>query len=250
MKLNLIPVIKRSINNFQMRKIFGLEYMQCSLEQTVKFYFDTFLGQFRSSNTCINKFEDKIKKLIYDELDSFEFNKFLCQTKKNKYTFGVKKMHSELGNLTHDWTIDWEWIIHHITLDYVNTGKALFYLDNFHSDKIQVYKYMPENYYEFAQKLYLRNLIMKQPRIFDLMEIIQNGHGLKSEIKNFVPVVGVTLWKGFNTNYWDLTELRIIPKDYIWDNITKRFELSKNFERKVERRSKIKITIGVKTFYV
>jgi hypothetical protein len=82
------------------------------------------------------------------------------------------------------------------------------------------------------------------------MKIIQNGNGLKSGIKNFVPLIGVTLWKGFNSNYWDLTELRIVPKGYIWDNIKKRFALPKEWERKVDRKSKIKITIGVKTFYV
>jgi hypothetical protein len=212
------------MNDFQMRNIIGLEYMQCSLEQTVEFYFDTFLGRFRSSNICINKFENKIKKLIYDELDSFEFNKLvLCQTKKNRNTLGVRKMHSELGNLTNNWTIDWEWIIHHITLDYINIKKAFFFMDNAHLDEIQVYKYLPENYYEFAQKLYLIDLATnKQPRTFDLIKVIQNGNGLKSEIKNFVPLIGVTLWKGFNNNFWDLTELKIIPKNYTWDNITKR----------------------------
>jgi hypothetical protein len=127
-----------------MKKIIGFEYIQCSLEQTVEFYFDTFLGQFGSSNICINKFENEIKSLIYNELDSFEFNRFLCQTKKDKCTFGVNKIHSELGHLTNDWTIDWEWIIHHITLDYVNIRKAFFYMDEAHLDEIQVYKYLPD----------------------------------------------------------------------------------------------------------
>lgn len=227
-----------------------VDYFHFSLEKKVEFYFDTFFEQIMKGNVSIKKFENEIKQHILKELDSFEFNKWWCQIGKDKHLLGVKKMHSELGHLTNDWSIDWEWIIHHITLDYVNIGKALYMMDNSHKEKILVYKYLPDNYYDFAQRLYLKDLKTKQPKIFDLKKILQNGHGLKSGIKRFVPLVGVTLWKGFDNNYWDLTELRGCPEHYQWDYVTKSFKSEPNFNRKIQRNSKIKITVGDKTFYV
>lgn len=227
-----------------------VDYFHFSLERKVEFYFDTFFEQIMKDNGRIKKFENEIKQLIFKELDSFEFNSLGYQIKKDRHSFGVKKMHSELGHLTNNWSIDWEWIIHHITLDYVNIGKALYMMDNALKDKILVYKYLPDNYYNSAQRLYLKDLKTKQPRIFDLKKILQNGHGLKSGIKRFAPLVGVTLWNGFDNTYWDLTELRGCSEHYQWDYVTKSFRLKPIVKCKIKRNSEVKITIGDKIIYI
>ncbi len=230
-----------------------VDYFNYSLETKVEFYFNTFFDPFKNCKDSIIKYENEIKQLIFNELDAFELNGMLYQTKKNKHSFGVKNMHSELGHLTSNWSIDWAWIIHHITLDYVNIGKALYMMDNYHKDKILVYKYLPDNYYDFAQRLYLEDLTTKQPRVFDLKNILQNGHGLKSGIKRFVPLVGVTLWNGFDNNYWDLTELRGCPEHFqgmIWNKDKKDFDWPEKYIRTIERKSKIIIMVGDKRYEV
>lgn len=45
-------------------------------------------------------------------------------------------------------------------------------------------------------------------------------------------------------------ELRYIPNGYVWDEETQSFQPPKNYERKVERQSKVKITVGSKVFEV
>lgn len=44
--------------------------------------------------------------------------------------------------------------------------------------------------------------------------------------------------------------MRYIPKSYVWNDETQSFEPVKHFDRKVERRSKVKITVGNKEFIV
>lgn len=219
-------------------------YFRYSLETKVDFYFDLFFSEIKLYNNNIVKFENGIKQLIYNELDSFEFNMGRYQVNRNKHSLGVNKMQSELGHLTNNWSIDWTWIIHHITLDYLNIGKALNLIDNCNEKKILVYKYVPDNYYDFAKKLYLKDLKTKEPKIFELKKIIENGHGLKPNIKSFVPLVGVTLWKGFDNEYWDLTELKTVRDGYYWDVTTQSFKLKEITERRVIRTSKIRIYVG------
>ena len=45
-------------------------------------------------------------------------------------------------------------------------------------------------------------------------------------------------------------QLRYIPKGYVWDEKLQMFEVPKNYERKIERRSKVKIWVGDKMFEV
>jgi hypothetical protein len=131
-----------------------------------------------------------------------------------------------------------------ISPEYPNIGKALNLIDNCNEKNILVYKYVPAEYYDFAKKLYLKDLKTKEPKIFELKKILENGHGLKPKIKSFVPLVGVTLWNGLDTEYWDLTELRTIHDSYYWDTTAQRFKLKEITERKVIRTSKIRIYVG------
>jgi hypothetical protein len=217
-------------------------YFRYSLEKKVDFYFDVFFGQLKRNMESIEKHEKAIKYILFQELSSYNFQSGRYYASEG--TKGIRKLSSDLGHLISDWTIDWTWIIHHITLDYQNIGIALHLIDDRNLDKILVYKYVPDKYYDFAKELYLKDLITKEPKLFKLQEILRNGHGLKPNIKSFVPLVGVTLWKGFDNEYWDLTELKIVRDGYYWDVTTQSFKLKEITERKVIRTSKIRIYVG------
>jgi len=221
-----------------------INYFRYPLEKKVDFYFDVFFNPIKQNHLNIHKFETEIKQLIFNELDSFEFNLGRYQVKREKHSLRIQKLHSELGHLTNDWSIDWSWIIHHITFDYLNTGKAIDLIDNSNTKNVLVYKYMPDKYFDFAKDLYLKNIETKEPKIFELRDILKNGHGLKPNIKSYVPLVGVTLWKGFDNEYWDLTELRTISESYHWDAIAQGFKPNEIIGRRIRRTSKIKIYVG------
>jgi hypothetical protein len=223
-----------------------IKYFRYSTEKKVEFYFNIFIGQFRKNSPCVRSFKSEIKQLLFDELDSFCFgNNYLYPNGK----YGARKLQSELGHLTNNWSIDWSWIVHHIILDYRNIGVAQNLLKKGLDKKILVYKYVPDKYYDFAKRIYLKNIETKEPRIFELTQLMKNGHGLHPIIKEYKPLVGTTLWKGFNNDFWDLTELRTIKDEYIW-NADKRMFVLKPYERKIERESKIIITIENKRYEV
>lgn len=212
-----------------------------SLEEKVDFYFNFFLSRI----TAIVDYEKEIKHEILKEFQAYLF----CNGRANGGLRSIKQLASELGHLTGTWSFDWAWIIHHIILDFKNIGIFLSLTECHRTQKVYFYKYIPEKYYEFAKEIYLVNLSTQEPKLFEPKELFENGTGLIDNTKRFKPVVGATLWRGFDNDYWDLTELRTITDDYVWDADKKMFIL-KPYERKFERRSKIIITIGDKKFEV
>lgn len=231
------------------RKNKEIEYFNYSLDKKVDFYYDILIRNMNSKDSKLLSFEDSIKTIIFNELDSFELVYGRFQIKKDKESLGIKRLHSDLGHLTGDWTIDWAWILHHIILDFQNVGIALNLLAESKTDSIKVYKYLPLKYYDFAERIYLKDGLTKEPKIFELKELMINGHGLKENQKEFNPIVGVTLWSGFSNEYWDLTELNKFDDDDYWDIEEKRFK-AKPYERKIKRNSKVKITIGDKKYEI
>ena len=113
-----------------------------------------------------------------------------------------------------------------------------------------VYKYVPNNYYPIAEKIYLKNIKTREPKIFRIDSLLKNGHGLVTNIKNIKPIVGVTLWNGYYNDFWDYTRLEPTLKGFSWSKEEKCFELPKKFKRKIKRTSKVYITIGDKEYTV
>jgi hypothetical protein len=228
---------------FKFNKIRQVDILNDSLDEIIDCYYSIFILQWEKTYVTIKRNRKKIKHLIYQELDSFHFSHGLWQVKKNAECLGVKKLSSELGHLTGLWNIDWLWIIHHISFDYRNQMIAFNNIKLSEIGRIKYYKYIPMNYYEIAESIYLKSIETREPKLFDFNELYKNGSGLKKKSTDFKPVIGATLWDGFNNEFWDMTELRVLTSDYSWSNDKKDFEL-KPFNRKIERKSKVKIRIG------
>ncbi len=149
--------------------------------------------------------------------------------------FSNQKLGSDLGHLTKDWSRDWRWIAHHITLDHFNNKKAEAFL-NAKKDAI-VYKDVFKEDCKACRKLYLKDSddeSNKEPKLFQLSELINNGNNLnpkyffESEIQELKPVVGASIF-GFNKKdkylYIDCATLSLLRDGYKWDDKLKRFEL-------------------------
>lgn len=228
---------------FRFNKTIQVDILKHSLDEMIDYYYSIFILSWEKSFGTIKKNRKRIKELIHQELDAFHFANGLWQLKKDKISLGVKKINSELGHLTGIWNIDWSWITHHILLDYRNQTIAFNNIKLNEIGEIKFYKYVPQNYYKVAESIYLKSIETKEPQLFDFHELHKNGTGLKENTTNIKPIIGATLWGGFDNDFWDMTELRILKGDYSWNKTTKEFELKPYF-RKIERKSKIIIRIG------
>ena len=83
-----------------------------------------------------------------------------------------------------------------------------------------------------------------KPVIFDLSELIANGTNIGKKSKDWKPVLT-------NIHPFCRCMLRHVPDGYEWDDKTQSFEPKKVDESKrVQRKSKVKITVGTKYFEV
>ena len=227
------------------------EYFWFSLEDKIRFYYKFFIEDFIKLDKCVkplDSYKDRIMALLFDELNLYEYNNFGNRIfKEGNCSKGSQKLSSDLGHLTKCWDIDWLWIVHHIIQDYVNVSIALNLLEN---KSYFIYKYIPNKYYSAAENIYLENVITRKPKVLNINEIIKNGHGLKANPSKFLPVISATLWGGYSNEYWDETEIIGIPDGYIWHDEKMMFIPAKRIKQKVERKSKVIVTIGNKEYFI
>lgn len=228
---------------FRFNKAKQADVLKQSLEGMIDSYYSFFIESWETTFAIVKKNRLIIKDIIYQELDSFHYAHGFLQIKKDKRNLGEKKISSELGHLTGIWNIDWLWIMHHILLDYKNQMIAFHNIKLNESGEVKFYKHVPKDYYPLADSIYLKNVDTREPHLFDFKELYQNGSGFNKKTKNMKPIIGTHLWQGFNNNYWDLTELGIINKNYIWDSNLQSFEL-KPYSPRIERKSKVILRIG------
>jgi hypothetical protein len=217
-----------------------IKYFNFPLDKKVELYFELFIQNWIKRDQKANGLRDEIQSIIFQELDSYEFNKGRWQIKREKTNLGIQKLHSELGHQTGIWNIDWAWIMHHIILDFLNINIAMNLLNEHGNEKVFVYKFLPEKYYDFAKAIYLKDTLSREPRVFELQKLLRNGNGFYLSQKNIKPIIGVTLLKEFDNDFWDLMELKEFKTDFIWNSENKCFDY-KPFFRKIKRNSVIKI---------
>ena len=92
-------------------------------------------------------------------------------------------------------------------------------------------------------RLYTTGGIGTKPRVFKLIDLIANGDNIGIKAKDWKPTLGPI-------HPFCRCNLRYKPKTYVWDKETESFEPPKEYKRKVERRSKVKIFVGYKEFTV
>lgn len=154
----------------------------------------------------------------------------------------VKAIVYSIGNRLDDWNRDWGRIVETEMHNIYSIGQAQVIMAD-HGLDARVYKEVYSGACTNCRRLFTTGGSGSKPRIFKLRELINNGDNIGKKAKDWLPVIG-------SVHPWCRCLLRYIPEGYEWDEEKGSFEPPKNYVRKVERKSKVTVTVGNKVFIV
>lgn len=154
----------------------------------------------------------------------------------------VKNIVSNISNQLQDWNRDWGRIVETEFQNIYELGKAQTMMDQYGSDAL-VYKDVFPGACRYCQQFYTTGGIGTKPRIFKLSKLIENGSNVGRKSKDWRPTLGPT-------HPFCRCDLRHIPDGYEWNEEKQTFAFPEKYKRKVERKSKVKVTVGDKHFEV
>ena len=154
----------------------------------------------------------------------------------------IQSIVSEIGHRTGEWNRDWGRIVETEMQDIFNRGRAEQIKNDKGSD-VLVYKEVYPKACRHCIRLYLTNGVGSQPKLFSLQELEANGTNIGLKVNDWKPTISPC-------HPHCRCDLNYLPKDYVWDEEKKRFDVPKNYTPKVARTSKVKITVGDKVFEV
>lgn len=153
---------------------------------------------------------------------------------KNRGT--ISNLVSNLGHKTGDWARDFGRISDYVMHQAFEEGRAAQIKTQFGVESI-VYKKVFQSACKSCVKLYLTDGFGSKPKVFKLTELQNNGTNIGRKVAEWKPVIGPT-------HPWCRCMLVYIDPNYEWDDETKDFNKPKQFERKVERTSRVRVNIG------
>ena len=148
----------------------------------------------------------------------------------------ARDMVSRLGHKTLDWNRDFARISDYVLHTAFDEGRAAQIRKEF-GDEAEVYKDVYPGACKHCIRLYLTNGLGSMPIVYKVSDLIANGSNIGRKSFEWKPVVGAT-------HPWCRCTLTHKPADYDWDEETKRFNKPKPFKRRVQRNSRVTITIG------
>jgi hypothetical protein len=154
----------------------------------------------------------------------------------------VSSIVSDIGHQLKEWQHDWGRIVETECNNILQLGRAQEIEAKRGKDAL-VYKTTFPMVCRHCLKLYTTNGVGSKPRLFKLSDLLRNGTNVGKKVVDWLPVVGST------HPYCRCCLYDLLP-GHEWNEETKKFELLKNWVRKVERLSKVRITVGDKTFEV
>lgn len=154
----------------------------------------------------------------------------------------VKAIISTMGHRLSDWNRDWGRIVETEMQNIYSIGQAQTIMEA-HGLDARVYKEVYPGACTHCRKFFTTGGSGSKPRIFKLKDLINNGDNIGKKTKDWLPTLSPT-------HPYCRCLLRYIPEGYVWEESTGSFEPPKNYERKIERKSKVKITVGNKVFEV
>ena len=179
---------------------------------------------------------DKKQRLRYEKIIGNE-------TEINILNKGsIKDLVSNLGHKTGDWARDFGRISDFVMHSAFEEGRSIDIENRFGLD-CEVYKNVYEKACKHCQKLYLTNGIGSEPILYSLKDLRDNGTNIGVNVSDWKAVIG-------STHPWCRCTISYRDPNYDWDAKTQSYNLPKEYVRKVERKSKVKISIGDKTIIV
>lgn len=154
----------------------------------------------------------------------------------------IQSIVSDIGHSLEDWNRDWGRIVETEMQGIYQIGVAQQIMEN-HGTEAFVYKEVYPQACSYCIHAYTTQGIGSKPRIFKLIDLIANGDNIGLKRKDWKPVLGPQ-------HPFCRCNLRYIPKGYIWDDELKIFIPPKDYKRKIQRESKVRIYVGDKEFVV
>jgi len=191
-------------------------------------------------------------KGLADKVTSEARNKILEQNKMSliqttlsegvKNRKSIQSIVSDLGHKTGEWDRDWKRIVVTEMQNIYSQGRAATMREKYGEEAL-CYKTVYPLACRWCIKLYLTHGIGSAPKIFKLSELEANGDNIGKKVDDWKPVVGAV-------HPSCRCHIREVFRGQRWNEATGTFEYSEERERRVIRTSKIKITVGDKTFFV
>lgn len=168
----------------------------------------------------------KYEKIVQDEAE---------RTIRNRES--VRDMVSRLGHQTGDWSRDFGRISDYVLHSAFDHGRAMS-IERDGGGSSLVYKDVYPGACKHCIQHYLTAGIGSQPKIFKLSELQANGTNVGRKVADWQPVIGPL-------HPWCRCTLERVPEGYKWNDETQSFSTpSENYQRKVQRKSKIRVTVG------
>lgn len=154
----------------------------------------------------------------------------------------VGQIISDLGHKVEEWQHDWGRIVETEMNNIFQLGRARE-IENKRGLDALVYKQVYPQACRHCINLYLTQGIGSKPKVYTLRELIANGMNIGRRVAEWKPIIGST------HPFCRCCLYEVLP-GHVWNDEKGIFELPTNWVRRVERKSKVKISVGDKTFYV
>ena len=170
------------------------------------------------------------------------------ETVKEGLITGVEKRKSlqsivsDLGHKMNEWGHDWGRIVSTEMQDIYNKGRLQEFKEKGGKESLVIKKTYPKAC-RHCIRLHLTNGIGSKPIIFTIEQLEANGSNIGRKVQDWKATVGPE-------HPYCRCDIQNVPPGYVWDEEKQDFVIPKDFERKVERKSKIYIRVGDKEFTV
>lgn len=154
----------------------------------------------------------------------------------------IQKIVSDLGHRVETWQHDWNRIVDTEMNNIFQQGRAEVFREIGGEDTL-VYKNVYEGACRHCIQKYLTKGLGSKPILFKLSDLIKNGTNIGKKVAQWLATLG-------SLHPFCRCTLVRVPKGYVWSEEKKKFVIPENFDRKVVRRSKIRISVGDLSFEI
>jgi len=193
-------------------------------------------------NRVANNFQTTLIEIDQQQRNKYE-NIITSTTQKSvSKRESAQQLALRLGHQTDDWARDFNRIADYVMHDAFDNGRAT-QIQNQYGKDAQVYKNVFHLACKHCVKLYLTDGVGSQPILFKLKDIQANGTNIGRHTTQWKAVIGPT-------HPWCRCTLSYRDPNYDWSSETQSFNKPKEYQRRVQRRSKVTISIGNTTINV
>jgi hypothetical protein len=192
----------------------------------------------KRSYSHIKNLGSKMKETLTTNISEEDVRRELSESISKRKS--IQSIISEWGNKTGNWQRDYGRIAETEMNSIFNLGRATQFKER-HGEDSKAYKTVYSGACRHCQRLYTTAGVGSKPRIFTLEQLILNGSNIGRKVADWKAVID-------STHPFCRCMLKTIPPGTEWDEDKKMFLYPEKYERKIERKSKVIITVGDKKF--